>query len=406
MIDPRAIGFGTAAFKVDPFPVYAHLQAEAPALRVPLNMPLAKEVVLLTRYADVATLLRDPRFSKERTNAGLSAGGPPAIIRSIVAPLMNSMLDKDDPDHARLRRLVQTAFTPKRVEEITGRIAAMSETLLDRMEGRQEIDLIADFAMPLPVGVIADMLGVPEADRSKFVRWSNTLIDGGQSPLTMLMGMPRVIAFMRYIRNLVALRRAEPRDDLTSDLVKAQDAGQQFSADELVSMIVLLLTAGHETTTNLIGNGMLALLQDPEQLSRLRSEPQRIDSAVEELLRFAGPVEMSTFRYAREDMEIAGLPIRKGEAVLGIIAAANRDERQFADPDRLDIGRDPNRHLTFGMGGHYCLGAPLARLEGRIAIPMLLQRFPHLRLAKPPAELRWRPQLILRGLKTLPLQTR
>jgi cytochrome P450 len=404
MINLSGVAFGSPAFKPNPFPLYAKMQAEAPALRAPLNMPLAKEAVLLTRYADVATLLRDPRFSKERANAGLSVGGPPAIIRWIVAPLMNNMLDKDDPDHARLRRLVQTAFTPKRVDEMKSRITAMSEALLNKLDGRSDIDLIADFAMPLPVGVIAEMLGVPKADHAKFVRWSNILIDGAISPVTMLMGMPSLIAFMRYVRAMVKMRRVEPQDDLTTDLVKAQDAGEQFSEDELVSMIILLLTAGHETTTHLIGNGMLALLQNPDQLARLRAEPQHIDTAIEELLRFAGPVEMSTFRYAREDIELGGLPIRKGEAVLGVIAAANRDERQFADPHKLDITRDPNRHLTFGMGGHYCLGAPLARLEGRIAIPMLLERFPNLRLAKTSTEPQWRPQLILRGLKALPLQ--
>jgi cytochrome P450 len=405
MSDGAAFTIGSPAFKLDPFPAYARMRELSPALRVPLRLPMLKQAVLLTRHDDVAALLKDNRFSKERSAAGAAPGGPPKFIQSMFAPLMNGMLDKDDPDHARLRRLVQVAFTPKRITEMTARIEALSGRLLDGLARQTRFDLIADYALPLPVAVISDMLGVPEADRAKFVRWSNVLIDQSQSPFGMIFMIPNVLAFMRYIRKMIALRRKDPTDDLTSALIAAQDRSDVFTDDEMLSMIVLLLTAGHETTTNLIGNGMLALLQHRDQFERLRAEPALIDSAIEELLRFASPVEMSTFRYAKEEVTIAGMPIAKGEAVLGVIASANRDERQFVEPGRLDIARDPNRHLTFGMGGHYCLGAPLARLEGRIAIPALLDRVPALKLDQDKAQMRWRPSLILRGLKSLPVRT-
>lgn len=390
-------------FKQDPNGFYAWMRAEAPIGKV--RLPLVKEAWIVARHADVAALLKDPRLAKDRANAppppGLPARPP---LQRLFAPLMNGMLDKDDPDHTRLRRLAQAAFTPKRVALLTDQIAAISEELIHRLKGRARFDLIADYALPLPVIVISRLLGVPAADQARFIRGSKALISVAQSPLAAVIGVPRILGFMRFIRGLIAARRAAPRDDLISALVEAQADGAVLNDDELLSMVILLLTAGHETTTNLIGNGMVALMAHPAAADRLRAEPGLIDSAVEELLRFAPPVETSTLRYAREDLTIAGATIRRGEAVVGLIGSANRDAAQFADPDRLDLGRGANRHLTFGMGGHYCLGAPLARLEGRIALPALLTAFPSLRSLTPTADLAWRPGLILRGLELLPVQ--
>lgn len=255
MVKPADIAVGSAAFKIDPFPVYARLRADNPVVRAPIRMPMLKEAVLLSRYNDVSALLKDRRFSKDRANAGnSSASALMSFAGKAFSPLMNSMLDKDDPDHARLRRLVQTVFTTRRVEEMTANIRTIAQELLDDLEGRSEIDLIRDYAMPLPVTVISDMLGVPIADRKRFVRWSNILIENTQSPVGMVLSVPSILAFIRYIRAMIAMRRAEPQDDLITALVQAPESTETFSDDELLSMIVLLLTAGHETTTNLIGH--------------------------------------------------------------------------------------------------------------------------------------------------------
>jgi cytochrome P450 PksS len=391
-------------FKRDPHPFYDWMRAEAPIGRV--RLPLVGQAWVVARHADVAALLKDSRLAKDRANAPPTAGAPagPPFGR-LIAPLMNGMLDKDDPDHARLRRLAQAAFTPRRVERMADDIATISEDLLGRLKGRTEWDVIADYALPLPVIVISRLLGVDPADQPRFVAWSRALINAPRSPVSGLIALPRILAFMRFVRRLIAERRARPRDDLISALAEIHEGGARLSEDELLSMIILLLTAGHETTTNLIGNGIAALLAHQDQAERLRAEPALIDTAVEELLRFAPPVETSTFRYAREDMVIAGQPIRRGDAVLGLIAAANRDDGVFPDPHRLVLARPANRHLTFGMGGHYCLGAPLARLEARIALPHLLNRFPDLALARAPTDLAWRPGLVLRGLERLPVRT-
>jgi cytochrome P450 PksS len=247
------------------------------------------------------------------------------------------------------------------------------------------------------------MLGVPDADRHRFHRWSRSIVSATPSGWGMIKAMPSAMAFLRYIRRLVAARRAQPRDDLAGALVQAEEAGEQLSEDELIAMIFLLLIAGHETTVNLIGNGTLALLMNPAQAERLKDDPTLIKSAVEELLRYDSPLETATERYAREDVLIAGVAIPRGAIVYAALASANRDERQFSNPDVLDITREPNRHLSFGLGPHYCLGAPLARLEGQVAIGTLLSRLPDLCLSVRPESLRWRRGLVLRGLEALPV---
>lgn len=398
----ESVQIASPAFKANPHSFYTRLRAEAPVCRV--RMPDTQEAWLVARYDDVLALFKDQRFAKDRRNALT-----PAQLRKqpwvppVFAPLFRNMLDLDDPDHGRLRALVHKAFTPRRTAQLAERIQTLSDDLLDKAQAQGRLDLIADFALPLPVTVIADLLGVPEGDRRKFARWSHTLIKNTASQWDMVRSLPDLLAFVRYIRWLVRLRRAEPQDDLVSALVQAEEAGDHLSEDEMLAMIAILLTAGHETTVNLIGNGMLALLQHPQQADRLRAAPSQITTAVEELLRFASPVDMASHRYAREDVEVAGALIPRGALVFGVIGSANRDERQFPHPDALDIARDPNRHLAFGQGGHYCIGAPLARMEGQIAITTLLRRFPDLRLAQPPEQLRWRRGLLLRGLESLPL---
>jgi cytochrome P450 PksS len=391
----------SAAFKADPYPFYARLRREAPVYRVTLDR---QPVWLVTRYDDVASVLKDERFAKHAS----SVMSPEQLARQPwvpgpLKPLSRNMLDLDAPDHTRLRALVSRAFTPRLVEGMRDRIQALSDQLLDDLRGRPRFDLIRDYALPLPTTVIAEMLGVPVADRHKFRRWSNALIAARASRWHLLLAIWPGWRFLSYVRRLVRDRRAAPRDDLVSALVQVEEAGDRLSADELLAMIVLLLVAGHETTVNLIGNGTLALLEHPDQLDRLRDDPTLIRPAVEELLRYAGPVDTATGRYPREDVTVAGVKIPRGELVLAVIASANRDERQFADADKLDVAREPNRHLSFGLGAHFCLGAALARLEGQIAINTLLRRAPGLRLAVSRGALRWRPGAVLRGLKALPV---
>jgi cytochrome P450 PksS len=396
------VNITSAQFKADPYPFYARLRAESPVHRVAL--PDRQTIWLVTRYDDVAMVLKDERFSKDRFNTltpDQLAKGPwmPAFVK----PLSRNMLDVDGQDHARLRELVQKAFTPRLVEQMRGRVAALTEQLLDAARGQRTIDLIRDYALPLPTTIIAEMLGVPVKDRHKFHRWSKALFAISASRWGMMAAVPSVWLFMRYLRKFIASRRASPQDDLVSALVQAEEAGEKLTEDELLAMVMLLLVAGHETTVNLIGNGTLALLEHPDQMDKLRNDPALIKPAVEELLRFHSPVEAATERFAREDVTVAGVTIRRGETVLAVIASANRDERQFANPDKLDLLREPNKHLSFGQGVHFCLGASLARLEGQIAINTLLRRTEGLRLAVAPSALRWRKGLVLRGLEALPL---
>ncbi len=394
---------GTRAFKANPYPAYALLRNEAPVLRVAL--PDRRIAWLVTRYDDIASVLRDPRFVKDRKNALTAAEfGREPWMPGIFRPLTRNMLDVDAPDHGRLRGIVQKGFTPRLVERMAERIQAVADELLDGVQAAGRMDLIRDYALPIPTTIIAEMLGVPAEDRHRFHRWSRVIVAADPSGPGMIRAIPSVLKFLRYIRRLIERRRSGPRDDLISALVLAEEEGQRLNADELVAMIFLLLVAGHETTVNLIGNGTRALLANHGQLEILRAHPELGQKATEELLRFDGPLEFATERYAREDVEIRGAAIPRGSLVYAVLASANRDERQFPDPDVLDLSRDPNRHLAFGLGVHFCLGAPLARLEGRIAMMTLLRRAPGLSLAVPDTALRWRRGLVLRGLESLPVR--
>jgi cytochrome P450 len=404
MTQPPRVDLFDAAFKADPYPTYAELRATAPVHRT--TLPDGRGVWLVTRYKDVLAIFKDERFVKDWRKVMTPeqlAQIPP--IPEVMKPLSQNMLDTDPPDHERLRALVSKAFTPRLIERMRPRVQAIADVLLDAVEDRGEMDLIDDYAFPLPITVIAELLGVPSEDRNKFREWSDAAVSGNATKeyLEEVL-IPHMQAFTDYLRALFKKKHKHPREDLISALVRAEEAGEKLNEDELLGMVFLLLVAGHETTVNLIGNGTLALLRHPEQFRKLREDPSLIKPAVEELLRYDGPVETSTERFAKEDVVIGGTVIPRGEMVLVVIAAADRDPERFRDPDALDITRVDNRHLAFGKGIHHCLGAPLARMEGQIAIGTLLRRMPELRLKEPPESLAWRPGMVLRGLQSLPVE--
>jgi len=384
-------------FLADPYPTYHRLRAEDPVHQSPLGF------WVLTRYDDVSAVLRDPRFIKEPLAALVAARFGAEVPRGVGL----SMLDRDPPDHTRLRGLVSKAFTPRVVDGLRSRIQQIVDELITRVQAAGSMDVIEEFAYPIPVNVICEMLGVPLADHERFKGWSLDIARGLDSIwLPPDSEVPRRSAASRhaindYFRGLIAQRRASPRGDLLSALIAAEEAGDKLNEEELLATCILLLIAGHETTVNLIGNGVLALLRNPGELERLRATPGLITNAVEELLRYDGPVQR-TARVASAPATIGGRTIAKGEMVMPFIGAADRDPSQFPDPDRLDLTRADNRHIAFGWGIHFCLGAPLARVEGQIAIDALVRRLPRLELMTDAPE--YRQSLTLRGLKTLPVK--
>jgi cytochrome P450 PksS len=405
MVQAQKVDIVSSQFKADPFPILAHLRRNEPVYRA--TLPDKTPVWLVTRYEDVLSLLRDGRFAKSRYNAMT-----PEQLRKqpwvppMFRPLERNMLDVDPLDHTRLRGLVHKAFTPRLIDQMQKRVQTVADELLDAVSRKGRMDLIGDYALPLPMTIITEILGVPTKDHDKFHKWSKVIVSLNQFNVGWR-AIPAVWAiwkFNRYLRSFFKIRRADPRDDLASALIQAEESGDKLSEDELLAMVFLLLVAGHETTVNLIGSGVLALLEHPEEMESLRSNPSLIQSAVEELLRYTAPVFMSTERFAREDVTIQGVTIRRGEVTLGVIGSANRDEEVFDNPDNLDLIREPNKHLSFGYGIHYCLGAPLARLEAQIAIKTLLARVQGLRLQGSTDSLRWRPSLFLRGLDALPIE--
>ena len=402
MSAPQPLNIVSAEFKADPFPFLARLRASEPVYRT--TLPDKTVVWLITRYNDVSALLRDERFTKNRRSA-LTEDQLRRLpwMPSMFRPLERNMLDLDPPDHTRLRSLVHKAFTPSLVEQMRSRTQTIADELLDRVVSRGEMDLIRDFALPLPMTIITEILGVPAKDHNKFHRWSQAVVSLS-SPNPTLRVLPGVWRFLRYLRQFFNLRRRDPQNDLVSELIKAEEAGDKLNEDELLAMVFLLLIAGHETTVNLIGNGTLALLENPNQMTKLRGEPSLVKPAVEELLRYTSPVLMTTERYARANAMIHGVMIPQGEMTLGVIGSANRDETVFENPNELQITREPNKHLSFGQGIHFCLGAPLARMEAQIAFTTLFRRLPDLRLKNPPHSLRWRPSIFLRGLASLPVK--
>jgi cytochrome P450 len=398
--DPLALD---PSFFADPYAVYAALRDDGPVRRVVL--PNGWDVWVVTRYAEARAALADPRLSKDPRSLAERFGDD--MIRDddiVAASLRAHMLNADPPDHTRLRKLVTKAFTARRIDGLRPRIEAITDELLDELAagaGHGPVDLIDTFAFPLPITVISELLGVPPDDRDDFRAWSTTIVSDGPDDEMQTASA----AMATYLSGLLAAKRADPGDDLLTALIQARDDEDRLDEHELVSMAFLLLVAGHETTVNLIGNGVLALLRRPDQLSRLRADPSLIPGAVEELLRYDGPVNLATMRFTTEPVVLGdGVRIPAGEFVLVSLASADHDPSRFADPDRLDVTRPVGGHLAFGHGIHYCLGAPLARLEGEIAFTCLLDRFPHLRLAGTPTDLRWRHSSLIRGLERLPVQ--
>ncbi|MGI5171047.1 cytochrome P450 family protein [Spirillospora sp. CA-253888] len=410
----RPLDLFTHAFYQQPYQRLADLRHASPA--VPVTTPNGLRTWLVTRYDDARELLADARLSKDMRV------GRDLIARNFVDPRRREeflretgersqfpevlgvhMLDSDPPDHTRLRRLVGGAFTARRTESLRPRIEALTGELLDALEGRAEADLMESLAFPVPFTVICWLLGVPPDDRARFRGWSNLLVSGAGTPEVADAGA----AMVAYLRGLLEDKRAAPQDDLLSDLIGISDgSGDRLTPDELVSMAFLLLVAGHETTVNLIGNGALALLREPGARDRLAADPSLWPSAVQEFLRHDGPVSHTTWRFTTEPVEVGGVVIPAGEFVTISLAAAARDPERYADPDGLDITRDGGASLAFGHGIHHCLGAPLARLEGAVVLSRLFARFPKLRLAVEPSDLRWRESLMMRGLEELPVLLR
>lgn len=381
----------------DPYALYGRLREEGPVHRITGTDGLP--AWLVTRYEDVRRAIADPRLSLDKRHAA------PGNYRGMALPpaLDANLLNMDPPDHTRIRRLVSRAFTPRHVDRLRGPIRRTADRLLDPLARDGRADLIASYAAPLPIVVICDLLGVPAADRPDFRSWTDALV--APDPARPEKAKEAVGSLLAFFARLIAGKRAAPGDDLVSALIAVRDEEDRLTEDELTSLAFLVLVAGYENTVHLIGNAVLALLRHPEQLAALRADPARTSGAVEELARYDGPVPLAIRRFPTEDVTIGGVTVPAGETVLLSLAAAHRDPRRFADPDRLDLGRDAAGHLALGHGIHYCLGAPLARAETEIALTALFDRFPGLALDCPPDALRWRPSMRSRGLRALPVRT-
>lgn len=399
-------GPGAPGFVADPYTLYADLRRGGP-----LHEMADGGVWWAISHAGVSHVLSDRHFAKRLAGhnplltqmraAGLADATPQDVAAADRPLLLRSMLLSDPPDHTRLRGLVNQAFVPRVVDDLEPRIRAIAADLLAAAADRAETDLVADYAFPLPATVIAELLGVPAADHARFQTWSEAIalsLDATQPADVHARGTQATMALGAYFVQLIAARRQTPRDDLLTALLAAEEAGDRLDAAELISMCVLLLVAGHETTKNLIANGVLTLLRHPDQLALLRRRPELVPQAVEELLRYESPVQR-TARVAAADVDVEGRRLPAGSVVVAVLGAANRDPAVFADPDRLDVTRVANPHLAFGRGIHFCLGAPLARLEGRVALETLLRRHPAIELSRPSAD--WSANSLIRGLRTL-----
>ena len=388
------------SFLDDPYPSYSALRASDPVHR-----SMALQAWIVTSYDACVEVLRDPEvYSSDLETAGTPLGRALNEQRQ-QSPLghVPNALNSDPPVHTRLRGIVNRAFTPRTVEEMRPHIEQVTAELLDAIDGAQPFDLMSALAQPLPVIVIAEMLGIPTEDRDRFKRWSDA-IAGTTSMLTPLadIELARKAAqdLIDYLEPIIEARRQAPAADLLSALVQAEDQGHRLTRDELLAFAILLLVAGNETTTNLIGNGTLALLRHQEQLAALRAEPALLPAAIEELVRFDSPVQ-GLIRFAKRTVTLAGREIAEGDTLLVLLGAANRDPAHFADPEALDVRAERERHLAYGLGPHFCLGAPLARMEAEIAFAALLERFPGLRLTEDPPKRGG--TFILRGLDRLTL---
>ena len=390
-------------FRADPQATFARMREHDPVFCQP-GIDGVTPIWFVTRYEDAAAVLlddkrfvRDPRLALTEEELAAQERSP------VLEAIDNHMLNRDGDDHRRLRRLVTKAFTPRMVEQLRPRIQAIADELLDAVEARGEMDLSAEYAFPLPITVIAELLGVPNQDQDRFKEWSDAIISPAVGPEESERYFAQMGAFVEYLTEFFAARRAEPKDDLVSALLAARDEQDALSEEELFGTVVLLIVAGHETTVGLIGNAVRALLANPDQLALVRADPSLLRGAIEEALRFEGPVERALNRWAAADVDLGGKAIRRGELVIAILGAADRDPARFPEPDRFDVRREGTKHLAFGRGSHFCLGAPLARLEAEIALETLFRRLPGLHLAAAPEEPAWRPTPGFRRLVSLPV---
>ena len=390
-------------FSSNPYPLYRFLRSRYPLLRTPIGFWIS------TRYDNCVSILRDKRFAAFDLNA-LDAFPPDDGLKSMREALQHAIVFRNPPDHTRLRKLMNTFFSPAVVAGLEPTIQRIFDDLLDKVQERGStasgsLDLIGDLAFPFPIDVLAEVMGATDADKPIFRDWMRTLgvpldpVISANDPGVEVRAA--IDAVRRYFSDLAADRRIHPREDLISIMVAAEERGDLATEEELVFSAMFTLLAGHETTMNMIGNGMLALLRNPDALARLKRDPSLIDSALDEFLRYDSPVQV-TFRTALEDIEVAGRTVPRGEHVVVFLGAANRDPERFADPDKLDIARTDNHHLSFAAGPHRCIGEVLARVEGRVAFETILRRMPKLALAD--RNPKWRPAMSLRGLKSLPLR--
>lgn len=406
-IQVRAIDVNDQAFINDPFPVYKRLRQEQPVQ--PITGPMMGAGLLVTRYEDADLILKDKNlFSTNATRVGKNLGWMEAWwAPQMLKAVSNGISLVDDPDHSRLRGLAHQAFTPARVRELQGRVESICHDLLDTASQKGDFDLVADYALPLPVIIIAEMLGVPLDRHEDFHTWSSDFLSANSSSLrNMLRQAWNGLSMYRFFKKLIQSKREEPQDDLTTALVQARYEGDQLNEEELIVLLFGLLVAGHETTANLIGSGVRGLLMHPAQWEMVRDDHDLVPDAIEEMLRWASPVQWPSPRFNLEDIELSGVPIPAGSRLYPGLASANHDERFFDDPTTLDITRTfEHKHLGLGMGAHYCIGAPLARLEGAIALRVLLERCPNLQLAIDPDNVRWKKSPTVRGLENLPVRS-
>jgi cytochrome P450 len=385
--------------------IFAELRETEPIFQQ--TSPYGSRMWYITRYEDVESVLRD---SEHFVLDFRRAFDPETLARISDRPqlmdMVNShLLTKDGADHHRLRGLVNKAFTPRMISSMRPRIQAIADELLDRVEGQKQMDLVEDFAFPLPITVIAEMLGIPPEDRASFRKWSDAFVT---APFTTGVDdgsfLESAMGFVTYLGRIFEERRSSPKNDLISALLQAEEAGDRLSTEELFSMVVLLIIAGHETTVTLIGNAVIAMLAHPLVLEHLQANPQDMPRAVEEFLRYESPVQRSIARWVTEDVTLGDKKLSRGDMVIAVLGSANRDEAEFAQPTELDVERDNlNAHMAFGKGIHYCLGAPLARLEGEIALNTLLRRLPGLRLTVPAGELQYRQTPLFHAFASIPV---
>ncbi|ALZ61632.1 Cytochrome P450 107B1 [Bacillus cereus] len=395
------INLASAQFKEDAYEIYKESRKKQPILFVN-QVEIGKEW-LITRYEDALPLLKDNRLKKDWTNVFSQDTKNMYLSVDNSDHLTTHMLNSDPPNHSRLRSLVQKAFTPKMIAQLDGRIQRIADDLISNIERKGTLNLVDDYSFPLPIIVISEMLGIPKEDQAKFRIWSHAVIASPETPEEIKETEKQLSEFITYLQYLVDIKRKEPKEDLVSALILAESEGHKLSARELYSMIMLLIVAGHETTVNLITNTVLALLENPNQLQLLKDNPKLIDSAIEEGLRYYSPVEVTTARWAAEPFQIHHQTIQKGDMVIIALASANRDETVFENPEIFNITRENNRHIAFGHGSHFCLGAPLARLEAKIAITTLFNRMPELQIKGNREEIKWQGNYLMRSLEELPL---